>query len=552
MPPTTPLNFNIRTLVDLSGLRALQSGLGRVLGTMRSIGGVALANLNAERARVRGGFAGPAYDPHLAGLSGRPLDAAYSRRYYGEQSAAREYMRPSDAERPGWSFQQSQAYAYGQKAENVALKGSVESFLLGSADKYFQLSRAITQTGRRFREANGEAHRFGEGLGYTIEQTTQLVSTLGEQTNSVSRGQFARYTGFARDRGLDPGAALSALGQLQQLTGGFGDDFLANLVGRANARGMGQGRLQEYLQGLAQTGQQMFANTGSVRAGTLAAINDLPGLVFGATNPAGQGAMGQQFMGGLQGTLTGQGPMRSFMLRSMGFGKAGGPGYIEAMKRLEAGVYDPRNLQDLFGEFRERGLGEAAQFRALQSVSGGQLKAWQIEALVKKFGSDSGYAELQAATAQGAGRKYLDAAMASYSPEEQAIYKQEGYAGLGRAKGRISAGEQAEVEFEGMQMATGPQMAKSVLDIRDVVVNLAKAFEKFLGTDPLSALNKFTEAMVKVSAKIERMTPENVPAKVAQAVAEDPNRAVSAARLGAVPLVLLDAAGVNLVGGSSP
>jgi hypothetical protein len=392
-------------------------------------------------------------------------------------------------------------------AIGVGLGSSIPGFLLGSATTYLELSKVITHLGRRFRDAGTEVAFFGQRLGYTVAETASYVEALGEQTNTVDKRQIRRVLGFARQQGLDPGTAIGVFGKLERMTGApMSEATLGEMIGRATMAGMGQGRFGEYVQSTAQLGEQQFQATGRTDLASTLALQSVPGLVFGADDPRGQGSTGASFLGRLSGVVSGENAaMKTYMMRVMGFGKAGGPGYIEMRKRLEAGIYGEEgadNLRSLFGSMRSAGMGEGAMFRAVESVSGGSLKAHEIEALVKSLGAPDGLSRLET----NAGDEGFQTFRSSLSGQERAAFGQEGFAGLGTLPGRISMGEGANVQLEGLKLAVGAPMAQGILDIREVVINIAKSLGNLAGQDLGAMLTEFTGAVRDLSVTMRRAT----------------------------------------------
>jgi len=404
-------------------------------------------------------------------------------------------------------------YSYMRQAATTAavmgLGQGITGFFLTSGQKYMELSRVITHLGRRFREAADDVHSFGGTMGFTIAQTSQFVETLGTQTNRVTRPQVQRYLGFARDRGVDPGEAMSRLGTMERVMGGrqLSDVQLAMLSGRATQMGMGQGRMEEFLGVTTQLAESMFQQTGTANFGQTLGLQTLPGQVFGMNDPRAQGQAGNQFLQGLHATMTGGGPMKSYMMRAMGYGKPGGPGYIEMKKRLEAGIYDSENITDLFSSFQERGMGRGAQFRALESVAGGQLKAYQIEALVSTLGTEKGLEQFKANMA-GGGESAMREFYAGLTFKDEATFKGGGFADLGRARGRIGLGESAGVQLEGMQMAVGAPVARGMLDMRESIANIGSMLQNIMGVDFAGLFTGLTGAVKSATELIERVSEE--------------------------------------------
>jgi hypothetical protein len=540
------LDLKVKTSIDSSGLRSLDVDMRRIQRLIKATGadaGAVAARFKSSQAELAS-FQGMNSAQKTAyrkandlGGSNETAEKAIRNRPYKELE---EQVRNQNQDRADQAREQAemkrqreetlrpvnQAGDYveqkGLSAISFGLGSDAWSFALNSMHKFMELDSVLATLGRRFRSSGRDVGYFGQSLGFTIQQTSAMAEELGSKTNRVTKTQFQRYAGFARDFGLDPQAAMSVLGGLQQLTTSpIGDKTLMSLAGRAQARGMGEGRFQEYLQGFQSFAQQGMDATGAMNMNRYAGLYDMPAMVFGAQDPRGQGAMGAQFMQGLQGTLTGGGPMQSFLLRAMGFGKEGGPDYITAKKRLEAGIYDSRNLTDLFGEFRQRGMGKGAQFRALESVAGGKLKAWQIEALVDKVGtSDAGFAALQNMGSDEERQAFIDKAMGRYSDADKKSFDEGGFGEMGKQGDRVGAGEWNAVEVEKMQMELGPKMMDAMVEMRETIVNLAETFKKFFGSDPMDMLVKAAKALSEASEKLKNWMPENAGEKMAESFAK--------------------------------
>lgn len=385
----------------------------------------------------------------------------------------------------------------GSMAVGLGLGASVFGFLLNSGQKYLELSKIITHVGSRFREAEANVMGFGGAMGYTLSETAGLVEALGNVQDQFKRGDFLRSTGFARYMGIDPSQALGTFGRLGTLRGHdpFTNREMAEVAGRALSSGMGQGRFGEYMDMMRSIGEAQFGATGRYDFRAAMGVESLPGIVFGRGDPRGQGQAGLGLVEGLNSTLTGNPAMQTFMMRAMGFGSAGGPGYMEMRKRLEAGVYDPQNVIDLFSAFRARGMGQGAQFRALESVAGGNLKAWQIEALVNGLGTEGGLKTLSKEAGGDYASSYVARVVGDNEPD---------WVRMGRS--RISMGEGRALQMEGMQMAVGDTVATVMVDMTDVLKSLVKTGQNLLGLDFETMIKDLSGTLKDLSAKMEKAT----------------------------------------------
>lgn len=393
-------------------------------------------------------------------------------------------------------------------AVGVGLGGSVAGFFLGSGQKYMELSRIITHLGRRFRETAGDAAHFGTRLGFTLAETGPLIESLGEQTDRVTREQAQRYLGFARERGLDPGVAMSALGGLERVLGhGVTDDDLATMLTRASRAGMGQGRFAEYVRAQTELADQAHRATGHVSLGQTRAAMSVSEHVFGAGSAHAQGMAGVDFAQRLGSVVSGRTnpAMQTFMMRAMGYGAEGGPGYIEMRKRMEAGVFDSQNVTDMFDAFRDRGMGRGAMFRGLESVAGGQLKAFEIESLINSLGTQEGLQRFR--DAQGGSADDRAAFLSTLSGDDRRVFEQMGFAGLGQRPGRIGMGEYAGVQMEQMQMSVGGPVAQGMLDLRETLINVASTLDQLTGMDIGESLTDLTGAIRSATESIDTALP---------------------------------------------
>jgi hypothetical protein len=409
-------------------------------------------------------------------------------------------------------------------AAAFGLGTSLIGILSSAASKFMELSGTVTQLGRQFRETGSEVATYGYNFGYTISKNAAIVEAMGRQTDRVTEGDYGRIVGFARDRGLDPQTAAATIGRLGNLSGGtLTNAELARMAGRASLQGMGQGRLGEFMESQTALAEAMFRQTGGADLNQLAALTQIPGMAFGYGDERGRGRSAVDLLGRLSDGM--RNPATDvFRLRMMGYGEEGGPGYIEAQKRLEAGAYDPTNIAQMFGGFQRMGLGRTATFQALKSATGGALKAHELEALVDRFGNEEGLAQLQEVIA-GGDPAAMRAFMGELGTGEQRTFEQAGFSGLGRSAGRIGAGEGFGVQTEAMQMAIGGPAASVIMGLREVAMDLIKTVGNLTGfkaSDIPGMVNSVVNAMTALSGNIERASGMlNLPAR-ASAVANDP------------------------------
>jgi hypothetical protein len=274
---------------------------------------------------------------------------------------------------------------------------------------------------------------------------------------------------------------------------------------------MSQGRYGEQLRAQASLMNEQLMATGEADASTAMGLQGLVGRVFKG-GELGKGARGREFLGRLQGTMTQGGPMRSFMMRAIGYGSDPNMGYIDMRKRLEKGIHDPENLIDFFGALQNRGLGKGGMFRALESVSGGKMKAHEISNLVDELGNEKGLAKFKEAHAQGNAETFLSGLS---DPQRQA-YEKGGMGALGKTKGMIAAGEYRGVQLEGMQMQVGRPIATVMADMTTTLQNVAGMFGDVLGGNPLELLTDLSGAIKELSKTGKNLTdqiPQELTAK---------------------------------------
>tara|TARA_R110000824_G_scaffold54028_2_gene149058 strand:- start:12205 stop:13593 length:1389 start_codon:yes stop_codon:yes gene_type:complete len=380
---------------------------------------------------------------------------------------------------------------------------------LAAIQKYLSLSTAIKGVSRAFRDADENAAFFGQSLGLTIAQSSQAAMSLGRQTNTFTRKEFTRNLGFARHTGLDPTQTLGQLGQMSELQGrSISRNDLIQLLQGAKSMNMDQGRMQEWVGMVASTMQQQIGATGEGNATKAIALQGLPGMVFGKDDPRSRGEPAKSFMGGLQNVMTSKGAMSSYLMRVMGYGREGGPSYVQMRKRQEAGLHDRQNIIDLFGSFQERGLGDDAQIRAIESVAGGNLKMHQIESLVGAFGTKKGLDDYRKATKGKTGADPWGY-MLSLSEKDYAGFKgtdryKGGFGELGR--GGVSQGEAVGINIERMMHAVGQPLARMIPGLQGALMNLGSSMSKIMGADIGGKLEAAANSVERLTAKIDAMS----------------------------------------------
>lgn len=445
-----------------------------------------------------------------------------------DPSAERERREQRSPDRGLGSRAAGAAYGYGRSflsqtaatATGVALGTSLTGLPLTAINTYMQLSKVITQVGARFRDAAEGQELFSTKMGYGIARSAQISEALGKVMNTFDGATGVRYAGFARHTGMDPEEAMSKLGRISELRGrDLSNTDLARLLGVARDQGMDQGRLGEFLDRVQQQTTAMFQATGRINMNEATVMADLPSMVYGKGST--RAANDETLMSGLNATMTSGGPMKSYMLRAMGFGRKGGPDYMEAMERLDAGAYDRQNLVDLFGSMVGNGMGKETMFSALHSLDGG-LKAYQIRALVDRFGSAEGVDDLRN---MGSGSEGLKSFIDRLTPDERQAFGRGGFGAsetytneygeqrrrtVGLGSREISAGESYENTKESIYMSVGAQLAPSIPNLQKTIMHIGGMMEKFLNTDIGGLLERLTGSIERATAWGERnMKPWN-------------------------------------------
>lgn len=407
-------------------------------------------------------------------------------------------------------------------ATGMALGSSISGFILGSGEKFMELDRVLTRLDRKFRSADESAAAFGGSLGFTIQQTAGLVDIMGRSTNVMDRGAFSRQAGFSRQFGLDPGATMSSVGQMERLLGrdrlvGEGgsvsfqqrrmsDRDLAQIAGQASRQGMDEGRMGEFISTTSDFMRDMFTRTGHASLQQALSLQQAGSFIFGQGDARGQGGSETAaVMGQMNSMLTSGGAMRSTLTRAMGFGQDPDLTYIELQKRLEGGIHDHRNVSDLFGYFQQRGLGSQGMFQALHPFAKqAGMSADTLEKVVNAFDTPEELANFKAMSVAER-RRRMAAFEGDLSPEELAQFQGEGMSGLGRMSGRISRGEARSVELEGMQMAVGDAVSGAMVDLTASAGNLVGLLDQLVGQDLGTTLTSLTGAVRDVTEFLERL-----------------------------------------------
>lgn len=394
----------------------------------------------------------------------------------------------------------------GSTALGVTIGGSILGLLTTSAEVFMRNSKAITELGRRFREAEGYVASFGGTYAYTVQESAQIATSYGRQLNVFDQSQASRVVGFARYTGTDPNASAGTFGRMDRLSGGrMGDREMSWLLGRARASGMDGGRLPEFMDTAGSLAEEQFSRTGRLRAATLAQTLALPGQVFGDQDPRAQGQDAAGFLGRMQSGFE-TNPTSTFLLRTMGYGTPGGPSYRDMRRRLEAGVQDPRNVFDVLKGISGFGFGDDATFQAIEGAFP-QLRVHELDAMTDLVRDPKRMEKLGGLVKNGdigGAQAFLDNVQ---KKGEGGEFAAGGFAELG--KGKAGIGEAAAVQWEGIQMAIGEPVTKLILGGREILGNLIGAFENLIGVNwqtVAGKLEKGMDALVLMSGKLEEGT----------------------------------------------
>lgn len=354
-------------------------------------------------------------------------------------------------------------------AIGVGLGQSLLGFITSSVQKFFEVDRIVTHLNRKFRETGDGAAYMGGQFGYVVGQTAGMLDALGATRDHLDKREFTRLMGFSRDRGADPTQVMHTAGSLGLLLRrSLSNADLAAIAGGATRSGMGEGRLGEFMATLASLAEQQLAATGSASMEGVLRTQGLASDVFGRGDPRGQGARGESFIQGLHSTLTGSQGVKTFLMRAMGYGKPGGPDYWAMRERLHSGVFDPRNVVDLFEGMAAQGAGPGMMRVALEQASQGALSPQAIRALVDRMDTSGERADfLRDRTRDNIGAFY-----ASLEGGEGGTFKAGGFAALGKSGGRIGSGEFQAVTIENAQIEMGATIAPLVTDLTKIGVEL--------------------------------------------------------------------------------
>lgn len=383
-------------------------------------------------------------------------------------------------------------------AIGLGLGSSLTGFILGSGQTYMELSKVLTMVDRRFRDVEGSAIAAGQSMGFTIAQASQLTEAFGAGSNSVrNQSRIAEYLGFARYTGMDPGDAMHEFGELARMKAA---PNLQQILGLAQRQGMDQGRLSELVRSVVQLTDHVLKTTGRADVGRALQMAQIPGLVFGRDDPRAQGMAGVDFQGRLNSGMAAGGPMRSFMLRAIGFGTDPNMSYSDAMVRMEEGA-TPENLGAFIRALDAHGIrGKEGRFQAIYSAFQGHLSAREALEMATSLGRPNGIR-----SAEGLDATVLGASFRSgLDQRDAATLAGGGFSDLGRQ--HISIGEGYEQQIESMRMGAGQYVARAMVDLGGSIQNLVEVFTALVGANPGKLLTDLTGAIERATQAAEAAT----------------------------------------------
>lgn len=412
-------------------------------------------------------------------------------------------------------------YRAADTAATVALGTSMTNFPFAALDTYVQLTKVLTQLDAKFRETDGSATRFASTLGYTIARGGQLAEALGSTTNQIGardrygeKDDFAtRYLGFSRATGADPERALRSLGTLTSLGGetlGGGD--LYAMLGAAKTVNMHEGRFDEFLGLVEQQARDQFAATGEMHVSPTLNAVQLGAFVHGAGTARAEND--RTLAPQVNAMFNSKGPMRAYMMRALGYGQ-GTMSKRELDMRLEAGLYDDRNIQALMGSLIQRGVTENDMYEAVLPYFD---KAWQADAFVKAFGTQEkldSYLGRDPGDLAGLGAHEL---MDRMTPAQARQFQARTSAGedpmtvLGQMK--ISLGEGVEARREAWQMNMGGELAKSLPALMDTMGNLGTILQNLL---TMFGQERWGDSLARIAGRGADLTAQGVTNSAAMA-----------------------------------
>lgn len=243
---------------------------------------------------------------------------------------------------------------------------------------------------RLWSEARREVELYGRSLGYTTAETHKLYQESLKASGALTPGVALRNLAMMRGFQMDPGTLFGYRAAARQ-AGAGADTPLQYLLQARKLGGVDRPLMAEFARSITS----VLGATSESRERTRAAT--IPGLFGFMTRRLGgvfREAPGRtaRLLGGLQGTITAPGggeAGQAFIMRAMGLGR--GVSYYDALMRAEKGITEPANIQRLVRRIRQEQPGsERMQALQLHRLSGGRIKLWQAERLMKADLSELG------------------------------------------------------------------------------------------------------------------------------------------------------------------
>lgn len=420
---------------------------------------------------------------------------------------------PAPGGRPNQFLANARGFAgnVASTATGVALGNSIFGFFVGAAEQWQQTDIALKQLDRTFDGLTRKAGSFAANMGATRVEAAALLQTLGAQTGTVDIGQARTGVAFGRAFGMDPQAVLQFQGRTTRRTGFMTDGTsMQRVAGQARLLGQNQGMLPEFMDALSGIMDMQYGATGTASLHGAQTAMNLPSIIFGSDDARARGRDAVGTLQSMQGMMSGSTSpgMRVELLRAMGYGRQGGPGYLDAMERLESGVLDPRNMRDLFGRFRTMGVGaEEAAMLLMPDAKRSGMSVRSLRAMTHKLMSDEGYAALR-----GQGDDFRmkevfgESFTAGLSKADREAFEKRGWGGLGEEG--TAASQYRRRQMDDMIASAGPQMLKSVMDMTESARNLGGALDTIIkkmtgGQGFLDMLNGGTEALEQFTQSVE-------------------------------------------------
>lgn len=442
---------------------------------------------------------------------------------YDDLSAPHEGGR-----RPGSDERRGRLRGYAAPIVGGALAlagvGSVMGFLTASASQYQQVADTLKVLERRFGDVGEAAMRMGHTVGYVAQESAALMNAYGAQAGTMTGTRFLSLAGVSRVTGMELPSVGSIFGTLSRFSGDRmlspsgqqvsraveqgmsprtpgSDVAIRDMLALSRRMGMAGARYEEQLQAFAEAARQQYGvTTEEANAGAFFGGGVLAHEIFGNT-PMGQGQMGLEFgrkAGALMGGETSK-AMQIYMMRAIGFGSQGGPSYLDAMERLEAGAFDPRNAADLFRALRSdvRGLSpEEAEARTTMRLMSEAKAAGMTVSQLRKF-VHFGLSERGIKTLERYAENPESIFEGDLTKEEQEILRVGGFKVAGRSQ--ATAADWNQVATQQMMVGVGRDVTMTMTNLKEAASDVADMFVKLFKVNP-------AKVMVEASKSIKEFT----------------------------------------------